>query len=133
MSSNFNSQNEHDVQSGSNQAKAEIPASSEPSTTSNAETTSGNVEEQTLPVISPLLPQIGSDADFGLDLDSIISAGDPELARVNKRASNVQKLAQENEKLKAELKAMTDRVEAAERRRQELDRKRQAMKEPPSE
>ncbi|KAJ7172532.1 hypothetical protein C8R46DRAFT_1216345 [Mycena filopes] len=86
--------------------------------------------------ISPvLLPQIpGAALDLELDLESILSAAnpDPESAKVNKRASNVLKLSQENEKLKAELKAMTDRLEAAEKRREMLARKQQQVMEPPS-
>jgi len=80
--------------------------------------------------LSPSLPEIPApDLDLSLDfdLDSIIGSADktanPEVAKVQKRASNVLKLAQENEKLKAELKAMSDRLEAAERRREELARK----------
>ncbi|KAJ3856985.1 hypothetical protein EV368DRAFT_61219 [Lentinula lateritia] len=115
----------------SNPVGADRPELSEsPAATShNQETTDKSILEDA----SPLLPQISPDTDFGLDLHSIISAGDPELDKVNKRASNVQKLAQENEKLKEELRAMSQRLEAAERRRQELVRKKQMMKEPPSE
>ncbi|KIK59733.1 hypothetical protein GYMLUDRAFT_244947 [Collybiopsis luxurians FD-317 M1] len=94
---------------------------------------SGDAYEPTLEIKSPLLPQISADTNLSLDLDSIISAGNPEMAEVNKRASNVQKLAEENEKLKAELREMSDRLEAAERRRQELNKKTQNLKEPPSE
>ncbi|KAJ7046727.1 hypothetical protein C8F04DRAFT_1061524 [Mycena alexandri] len=85
--------------------------------------------------VSPLLPQIpGAALDLDLDLDSILSAAnpDPESDKVKKRASNVLKLSQENEKLKAELKAMTDRLEAAEKRREMLARKQQQTMEPPS-
>ncbi|KAJ6547508.1 hypothetical protein B0H19DRAFT_1166016 [Mycena capillaripes] len=55
--------------------------------------------------ISPVLPEIPG-GDLELDLDSILSASnpDPESEKVKKRASNVLKLSQENEKLKAELK-----------------------------
>ncbi|KAJ7156028.1 hypothetical protein C8R43DRAFT_998918 [Mycena crocata] len=83
--------------------------------------------------ISPVLPEIPG-ADLDLDLNSILSAAnpDPESDKVKKRASNVLKLSQENEKLKAELKAMSDRLEAAERRREQLARKQQHIVEPPS-
>ncbi|KAE9406351.1 hypothetical protein BT96DRAFT_915338, partial [Gymnopus androsaceus JB14] len=126
MSSLNSSQNQDDVQSGSRGTEY-AATSNEPINEAKPGATSGDVdlEEET-----PSLPQISN--DFGLDLDSIISAGDPELTKLNKRASNVQKLAQENEKLKAELKAMSDRLEAAERKRQELSRKKQGLKEPPS-
>ncbi|KAH7877587.1 uncharacterized protein C8R40DRAFT_905080 [Lentinula edodes] len=130
MSTNLDpSQSEHDAPSGL--VGADRPESSEPvAATSHTQDTT---DRSTLEDASPLLPQISPDTDFGLDLHSIISAGDPEMDKVNKRASNVQKLAQENEKLKEELRAMSQRLEAAERRRQELVRKKQAMKEPPSE
>ncbi|KAL1673358.1 hypothetical protein EV122DRAFT_270622 [Schizophyllum commune] len=74
----------------------------------------------------PLLPEISSSSDFGVDLASII--GTPpseETDRVSKRASNVLKLAEENDKLNEQLKAMTERLEAAERRRAELAKKAQ--------
>ncbi|KAJ4480589.1 hypothetical protein C8J55DRAFT_513234 [Lentinula edodes] len=131
MSTNLDpSQSEHDAPSGS-PVGADRPESSEPlAATSHTQDTT---DRSTLEDASPLLPQISPDTDFGLDLHSIISAGDPEMDKVNKRASNVQKLAQENEKLKEELRAMSQRLEAAERRRQELVRKKQIMKEPPSE
>ncbi|KAJ3888714.1 hypothetical protein GG344DRAFT_79507 [Lentinula edodes] len=130
MSTNLDpSQSEHDAPSGS-PVGADRPESSEPlAATSHIQDTTDRTSEDA----SPLLPQISPDTDFGLDLHSIISAGNPEMDKVNKRASNVQKLAQENEKLKEELRAMSQRLEAAERRRQELVRKKQIMKEPPSE
>ncbi|KAF5365723.1 hypothetical protein D9758_003198 [Tetrapyrgos nigripes] len=85
------------------------------------------------PAIAPLtlLPEITSLSD-DLDLGSIIAAGDADVDKLNKRASNVQKLALENEKLKAELQAMSERLEAAEKRREELRHKKQEVKEPHS-
>ncbi|KAL1743934.1 hypothetical protein HDZ31DRAFT_83043 [Schizophyllum fasciatum] len=77
----------------------------------------------------PLLPEISSSSDFGMDLSSII--GTPpseETDRVSKRASNVLKLAEENDKLNEQLKAMTERLEAAERRRAELAKKAQQQR-----
>ncbi|KAJ4488141.1 hypothetical protein J3R30DRAFT_3433400 [Lentinula aciculospora] len=133
MSTNLDhSQNEHDAPSGSgSDVGLDQQSSAEPSAEplDTEETTHGSTPGDK----SPLLPQISPDNDFSLDLHSIISAGHPEMDKVNKRASNVQKLAQENEKLKEELRAMSQRLEAAERRRQELVRKKQGMKEPPSE
>ncbi|KAJ3763726.1 hypothetical protein F5880DRAFT_1704647 [Lentinula raphanica] len=133
MPSNFNSsQSEHDAVernlAGAEQPREEL---SEPSVAPS--NTQEATDQPSTGDKSPLLPQIQPDNDFSLDLQSIISAGDPEMDKVHKRASNVQKLAQENEKLKEELRAMSQRLEAAERRRQELDRKKQSMKEPPSE
>lgn len=57
---------------------ADRPESSEPlaATSHTQETT----DKSTLEEASPLLPQISPDTDFGLDLHSIISAGDPECA-----------------------------------------------------
>ncbi|KAJ3717658.1 hypothetical protein DFJ43DRAFT_1099171 [Lentinula guzmanii] len=131
MSTNLDaSHNEHDAPAG-NLVGANQAGSSEPSAAPL--NTQEATNESTLGDISPLLPKISPDNDFSLDLHSIISAGDPEMDKVNKRASNVQKLAQENEKLKEELRAMSQRLEAAERRRQELDRKKRNMKEPSSE
>ncbi|KAK1232972.1 hypothetical protein PQX77_003886 [Marasmius sp. AFHP31] len=80
----------------------------------------------------PSLPEIQPTSDLGLDLTDMFGSGNPDVEKVQKRASNVQKLAQENEKLKAELKAMSDRLEAAEKRREELSQKKQMIREPPT-
>ncbi|KAF5391471.1 hypothetical protein D9757_002036 [Collybiopsis confluens] len=113
------SQSEHDVQSRSNGAD---------------ELSSFPTNDPELESKSPLLPQISAESNFSLfDLDSIMSAGVPGMAEVNKRASNVHKLAEENEKLKSELKAMSERLERAERKRQELERKKQSLKDPQAE
>ncbi|EGN95355.1 hypothetical protein SERLA73DRAFT_186266 [Serpula lacrymans var. lacrymans S7.3] len=75
---------------------------------------------------SPSLPEIPPpELDLTFSLDSILNSSDkskpnPEVEKVQKRASNVFKLTQENEKLKEELRAMTARLEAAERKRAEL-------------
>ncbi|KAJ8598012.1 hypothetical protein M405DRAFT_802877 [Rhizopogon salebrosus TDB-379] len=73
---------------------------------------------------SPTLPEIpASELDLTFSFDAILSLAnfsEPQVEKVQKRASNVMKLTQENEKLKEELKAMTARLEAAERKRLEL-------------
>lgn len=98
MSSLSSSQNQDDVQSGleclsisvydsfliqdsSSRGTEYAATSNEPTNEAKPGATSGNVdlEEET-----PSLPQISN--DFGLDLDSIISAGDPEYAIVQLEA-----------------------------------------------
>ncbi|KDQ60765.1 hypothetical protein JAAARDRAFT_55503 [Jaapia argillacea MUCL 33604] len=77
----------------------------------------------------PNLPEIPKE-DFQISFEDILGTTleeEPEVARVQKRASNVMKLSQENEKLNAELKAMADRLEAAERKREELERRMKQM------
>ncbi|PCH38021.1 hypothetical protein WOLCODRAFT_135995 [Wolfiporia cocos MD-104 SS10] len=81
---------------------------------------------------SPLLPDLDlpqSDLDLSLTFESILAEPakqepeDPEVKKMQKRASNVLKLTQENEKLQAELRAMSERLEAAERRQKELNQR----------
>jgi len=80
---------------------------------------------------SPTLPQIPlPDLDLTCSFESILGTNqkaEPEVERVQKRASNVLKLTQENERLKEELRAMTARLEAAERRRQEIANRQQQL------
>ncbi|KAG1827101.1 uncharacterized protein BJ212DRAFT_1474285 [Suillus subaureus] len=72
----------------------------------------------------PALPEIpAAELDLTFSFDTIMGFSkfsEPQVEKVQKRASNVMKLTQENEKLKEELRAMTARLEAAERKRQEL-------------
>lgn len=72
-----------------------------------------------------------------MTFDSILSEpqsrdDEPEIQKVQKRASNVLKLTQENEKLQAELRAMTERLEAAERKQRELSQRAARSQERPA-
>ncbi|KIP09609.1 hypothetical protein PHLGIDRAFT_126195 [Phlebiopsis gigantea 11061_1 CR5-6] len=99
--------------------------------------TASIAESVIAPLPEPRLPDLDlpqSELDLTMTFESIMSAvvssstvaAEPEVQRVNKRASNVLKLAQENEKLQEELRAMNARLEAAERKQQELRQQREA-------
>ncbi|OSX65281.1 hypothetical protein POSPLADRAFT_1178960 [Postia placenta MAD-698-R-SB12] len=89
---------------------------------------------------SPKLPDLDlpqSDLDLTMTFESILSEpqsrdDEPEIQKVQKRASNVLKLTQENEKLQAELRAMTERLEAAERKQRELSQRAARSQERPA-